>query len=661
MSSSSIEAHIALIGNPNSGKTTLFNALTGQNQKVSNYAGATVSRKSGQFFTPHGHQFELIDLPGCYSLSPNSPDEEVTRDFLLGDQEGETPPDLVLCVLDATQLERHLQLLLQVIDLGYSVVVALNKIDSAETQGLRIDPTSLSEDFAVPFVPLSALNESGIVQLKQALRFPFPSAPGRLWKGPAELEESINLSIKVAQEEGLPKPEAHGIQRIACPDDSDTEAEQFIVKKRTEFIQRAVEAGLQRPDDSARDLTDKIDAHALHPIKGWFLFTGIMLLVFWTIFEFASIPMDWIDGAFGSLGEWVTSKMSEGDFQSLIVDGVIAGVGGVLIFLPQIVLLFFFISLLESSGYMARAAYLMDHVMSRVGLSGKSFLPLLSGYACAIPGVMATRTISNAKERLATILILPWTSCSARLPVYVMLIPFLVTGSLSQTAIMFGIYTVGTITALLAAKFLKPRLGATEPPQFLLELPPYQKPQWSHVFHQVWERAFSFVKKAGTLILGISILLWFLGTYPKSNSDDPVVQQENSAMGRAGKLIEPIVSPLGWDARMGTAMLTSFAAREVFVSSLAVSYSADSDEPESVRETVTNAKRPDGSPLFTPLVALSLLAFFIYALQCLPTTAVVKRETGSWKWALGQLGGMTAFAYLAALAVYQIGKLIGYS
>lgn len=661
MSSSSIEAHIALIGNPNSGKTTLFNALTGQNQKVGNYAGATVSRKSGQFFTPHGHQFEVIDLPGCYSLSPNSPDEEVTRDFLLGDQEGETPPDLILCVLDATQLERHLQLLLQVIDLGYSVVVALNKIDSAEAQGLRIDPTSLSEDFAVPFVPLSALNERGIVQLKQALRFPFPSAPGRLWKGPAELEESIELSTKVAEEEGLPKPEAHGIQRIACPEDADTEAEQFIVKTRTEFIQRAVEAGLQRPDGSAQDFTDKIDAHALHPIKGWFLFSGIMFAVFWTIFEFASIPMDWIDGAFGSLGEWVTSKMNEGDFQSLIVDGVIAGVGGVLIFLPQIVLLFLFISLLESSGYMARAAYLMDRVMSRVGLSGKSFLPLLSGYACAIPGVMATRTISNAKERLTTILILPWTSCSARLPVYVMLIPFLVTGSLSQTAIMFGIYAVGTITALLAAKLLKPRLGATEPPQFLLELPPYQKPQWRHVFHQVRERAFSFVKKAGTLILGISILLWFLGTYPKSDSDDPVVQQENSAMGRAGKLIEPIVSPLGWDARMGTAMLTSFAAREVFVSSLAVSYSADSDEPESVRETVTNAKRPDGSPLFTPLVALSLLAFFVYALQCLPTTAVVKRETGSWKWALGQLGGMTAFAYLAALAVYQIGKLIGYS
>ena len=659
--SSSIEARIALIGNPNSGKSTLFNALTGENQKVGNYTGATVSRKSGQFFTPHGHQFELIDLPGCYSLSPNSPDEEVTRDVLLGDQDGETPPDLVLCVLDATHLERHLQLLIQVIDLGYPVVVALNKIDSAEAQGLRIDPVALSEDFDVPFVPICALNERGIVQLKQALRFPFPAAPGRLWKGPAELEEAIALATKLAEEKGLPKPEAHGIQTIACPEETDTESEQFIVKTRTDLIQRALEAGLQRPDDSSQELTDKIDAHALHPVKGWFLFCGIMFSVFWSIFEFAGIPMDWIDGAFGSLGEWVSSKMSEGDFQSLIVDGVIAGVGGVLIFLPQIVLLFFFISLLESSGYMARAAYLMDRIMSKVGLSGKSFLPLLSGYACAIPGVMATRTISNAKERLATILILPWTSCSARLPVYVMLIPFLVAGSLTQTMIMFGIYATGTITALLAAKFLKPRLGATEPPQFLLELPPYPKPQWGHVLRQVWDRAFSFVKKAGTLILGISILLWFLGTYPKSDSDDPVVQQEHSAMGRAGRLIEPIVSPLGWDSRMGTAMLTSFAAREVFVSSLAISYSAESDEPESVQETVANAKRSDGSPLFTPLVALSLLAFFIYALQCLPTTAVVKRETGSWKWALGQLGGMTVFAYLAALAVYRVGKLFGFS
>ena len=658
MSDTSIEARIALVGNPNAGKTTLFNELTGQNQKVGNYAGATVARKSGTFFTPHGHKFELIDLPGAYSLTPNSPDEEVTRDVLLGDQTSEPTPDLVLCVLDATHLERHLYLLLQVIDLGYPVVAALNKIDLAEAQGLRIDPTALSEDFGVPFVPICATTNRGITTLKHSLRFPFPPAPDRPWTGPPELEKAIELASQIAEDEGHPYPVAHGLMKVAEP---GAVSEDAIQQARFEFIHRAVEAGLQRPDESALELTDRIDAHVLHPIKGWAIFSALMFAVFWSIFEFASIPMDLIESSIGALGEWVGNSMNEGDFRDLLVDGVIGGVGGVLVFLPQIILLFFFISLLESSGYMSRAAYLMDGIMSRVGLSGKSFLPLLSGYACAIPAVMATRTIPNAKERLATILILPWTSCSARLPVYVLLVPLLVAGSFAQSLVMFGIYAVGTLTALLTAKFLKPRLGKTDPPQFLLELPPYQMPQWGHVFHQVAGRALSFLKKAGTLILGISILLWFLNTYPKSDSEDPVVQQEHSVMGQAGKLIEPIVQPLGWDARMGTAMLASFAAREVFNSSLAISYSADEEEVEDFRDRIRNAEKPDGSAVFTPLVAISLIVFFIYALQCLPTTAVVKRETGSWKWALGQLGTMSLFAYLAALAVFQIGKLLGFS
>lgn len=658
MSESPLKARIALVGNPNAGKTTLFNALTGQNQKVGNYAGATVARKSGKFFTPHGHQFELIDLPGSYSLIANSPDEEITRDVLLGDQKGEAQPDLVLCVLDATHLERHLYLLLQVIDLGYPVVAALNKIDLAESQGLRIDPTALAEDFGVPFVPISATGSRGITSLKHSLRLPFPPAPGRLWSGPAELEKAIEMAAHDSEDQGHRNPTAHGIMKVAEP---GSETETLIQKARFEFIHRAVEAGLRRPDDATLELTDRIDAQILHPLKGWLIFGALMFAVFWSIFEFASIPMDWIESSIGNMGEWVRSSMDEGDFRGLLVDGVIGGVGGVLVFLPQIVLLFFFISLLESSGYMSRAAYLMDGVMSRVGLSGKSFLPLLSGYACAIPAVMATRTIPNAKERLATILILPWTSCSARLPVYVLLVPLLVAGSIAQSFVMFGIYAVGTFTALLTAKYLKPRLGKTDPPQFLLELPPYQMPQWGHVIRQVIDRALSFLQKAGTLILGISILLWFLNTYPKSDSDNPEIQQEHSIMGQAGKLIEPVIAPLGWDARMGTAMLASFAAREVFNSSLAISYSADEGEVEDFRERIRNAKRADGSPEFTPLVAISLIVFFIYALQCLPTTAVVRRETGSWKWALGQLGAMTLFAYLAALAVFQIGTLLGFS
>ncbi|MGC6583290.1 MAG: ferrous iron transporter B [Akkermansiaceae bacterium] len=610
MSTADQEARIALVGHPNAGKTTLFNALTGQRQKVGNYTGVTVERISGNFRTPHGHQFELIDLPGCYSLEPNAPDEKVTRDFLHGEQADEAKPDLVVCVLDASALERHLILLKQVLQLHLPVVVALNKIDQAEAQGIRIDPTALSETFGVTFVPLCAATERGLTSLKQALRHPFPPVDEHEWT------------------------------------------------KKDDFSELLVD-GYRRPDEETLLLTDKIDAQALHPIKGWLIFGALMLGVFWTIFRFAEIPMGWVEAAQEMLGGWVGGMIAEGDFRDLIVDGVIGGVGSVVVFLPQILLLFFFISLLESSGYMARAAFLMDGVMNKVGLSGKSFLPLLSGYACAIPGVMATRTIPNAKERLATILILPWTSCTARLPVYFLLVPLLVTGSGYQTLTLFGIYALGTLTALLAAKILRPKLGKVEAPQFMLELPPYQKPNGSFILRQVIDRGWAFLKKAGTLILGISILLWFLETYPKSDSEDPLVQRDASFMGKAGKVIEPVVEPLGWDSRLGTAMLTSFAAREVFVSSLSISYAVDEEDEEAesqLRDKLAAAKKSDGTPLFTTFTVLSLLIFYIYALQCLPTTAVVRRETNSWKWALGQLGGMTLFAYLAALLVFQLGS-----
>jgi ferrous iron transport protein B len=443
--------------------------------------------------------------------------------------------------------------------------------------------------------------------------------------------------------------------------EENSKAKEFIQKTRFEYIHRAVEVGLQRPDEESLALTDRIDAHTLHPIKGWCIFTALMITVFWSIFKFAEMPMGLIEEGQETLQEWVRGFIGVGDFQSLIVDGIIAGVGGVLVFLPQIILLFLFISLLESSGYMARAAYLMDGVMNKVGLSGKSFLPLLSGYACAIPGIMATRTIPNNKERLATILILPWTSCTARLPVYTLIIPLIFVEAFHQGLALFGIYALGTITALLAAKILKPRLGKTEPPQFLLELPPYQKPQWRQVLQQVSERAFAFIKKAGTVILGLSIILWFLETYPKSDSDDPIVQQAESFNGQIGEIIEPVVAPLGWDNRMGTAMIASFAAREVFRSSIAISYATDEEDGEEMRVKLAASTHSDGTALYTPLVGLSIIVFFIYALQCLPTTVIVRRETGSWKWALAQLAGMTIFAYLASLLVYQIGQILGYS
>jgi ferrous iron transport protein B len=627
---SEVAATIALIGNPNAGKTTLFNALTGENQRVGNYSGVTVEVRSGTFFTPHGRKLRVLDLPGCYSLRADSPDERVAVDALTGKLAGEPSPDLVVCVVDASHLERHLQLALQVVELGLPCVLALNMIDVAERSGLRLDPAKLADELGLPVVPMHASAGKGVLELKQTLRFPLPHAAAATWLAP-------------------------GVEPAAA---------------RRDFVNRLCELAARRPEAHQLTHSDQADRVLLHPVFGWACFAAILLAVFWSIFSFAKIPMGWIESAQGSLGEWVKSLLAEGDLRSLLVDGVIGGVGGVVMFLPQIMLLFLFIGMLESTGYMARAAFLMDAVMARAGLSGKAFLPLFSSYACAIPGIMATRTIHSAKERLVTIFVAPWMSCSARLPVYLLMVPLLLNeaeGSWKQALAMFFVYALGTSSAFVVARVLRGRLGPDDSAtHFLLEMPPYRMPQWSYIIRHVLERAWAFVQKAGTLILGLSILLWALSTYPKSPGADAAESLAHSTMGRMGALVEPLVRPLGFDGRTGTAILTSFAAREVFNASMAILFRVQDTGDENakrgmLREEIAAARWPDGRRLFTPLSTISLLVFYIYALQCLPTVAVVVRESGSWRWALGQFAFMTAWAWLASLLVYQGGRMLGLS
>jgi ferrous iron transport protein B len=690
---------IALVGNPNSGKTTLFNSLTGANQKVGNYPGVTVSRVSGTLRTPHGHKYELLDLPGCYSLIPQAPDEKITRDVLLGDQQGSDLPTAVLCVVDASNLERHLYLVTQVIDLGLPVVVALNKVDLAQKNGIRLNVELLSEELGLPVVPCQANKSIGVVDIKHAIRRPLPMPAGRKWQADKHTESAISeLTAKLkAQDHNNPEP--HGIHLLADPtyisseqsgiSESMREAvmhsaklckeaginpEDAISKSRTKWVQSvcSLTARRKNPEQGMSGLTlsDKIDQVVLHPFMGWIVFACLMFGIFWTIFSLAEYPMGWVDAGIGLINDAISGMLPEGDLKDLIVDGIISGVGSVVIFLPQILLLLFFIGLIETSGYMARAALLMDRLMCKVGLSGRAFLPLLSSYACAIPGIMSTRSMDSAKQRLLTILIAPWMSCTARLPVYSLLIGMLLAGygALVQAGVLALIYLLGTASALFAAWLLAPRVkGNEDASHFLLELPEYSMPDMSYTCRHLAERAWSFLRKAGTVILGLCILLWALETYPKPKegtpaANDPALALEQSYMGRMGHAIEPVVKPLGYDWRTGTALVAAFAAREVFNANLAISYSVEEAEDEgeflaNLRSKLSSATWPDGRKIYTPLTTISLLVFFVYALQCLPTTVVVRRETGSWKWAIGQLAGMSAVAWLAAFVVYQVGSL----
>ncbi len=700
----------ALVGNPNAGKSTLFNALTGLKQKVGNYPGVTVERKVGTAYSQHGQALTLIDLPGAYSLAARSPDEAVTRDVLLGRRADTPTPDRIVCIADATNLERNLYLVHQILDLGRPVILVLNMMDLAAQAGLRIRADRLEHELGIPVIPCEAAHGKGIIELKLALsrhELPLPrhawTVPPALAPAVSELQASLTdhdaKGPLVARAEALllltdPDPlRVSGSTPLSAPTQrlleswktrwqgEGTDWSGELVAARYEAIGKLV-AQVVVPAEatagaagagagSALALSDRIDAVATHPVWGWVIFLGIMATMFLAIFTLAEIPMGWIEGLVGWTAERVAALIPPGAFHDLVIDGAIAGVEGVIIFLPQILILFFFIGLLESTGYMARAAFIMDRVMSKVGLNGKSFIPLLSSYACAIPGVMATRTIEEPKDRLVTILVAPFMSCSARLPVYLLLIAALVSANEvplgTQVGLLLLLYSLGTGAAFFFAWLFKKTLLRGAPPLMILELPPYRLPRLRDVFFQMAERGWVFVKRAGTVILALSLLLWFLANHPKPPEDaarpeDPLA---HSYAGRVGRVVEPVIAPLGFDWRIGIGLLQSFAAREVFNSSMSVIFSVEESADEEtgrarLREALRAAERPDGTRLFTPLVCLNLMVFYVFAMQCVATLAVVRRETGGWKWPLFQLGYMTGTAWLLCFVIYQVGRALGF-
>lgn len=643
---------VAVAGNPNTGKTSLFNALTGLRQKVANYPGVTVETKMGQCrLAPALAPARVIDLPGLYSLDATSLDEQIARDVLLGRARNIRQPDVVIVAVDANNLNRNLYLATQLIETGLPLVVALTMFDLAQRNGLRINIQKLTAALGVQVIPVIAKRRSGLDELGRAIL-------RAVTAGTREKPARLSFARQ------------HGSSVVS---DLHAKSWQELLTARYRWIESVVAEAVESDDSQQPNISERIDAVVTHKFLGPLVLILVMVLIFQTIFSWANLPMNLIDHVFSALGALLRAHLPAGVLTDLLVDGVVAGVGGVLVFLPQILLLFFFITLLEDSGYMTRAAFLMDRLMRAVGLHGKAFVPLLSSFACAVPGIMATRTIENPKDRLATIMIAPFMSCSARLPVYTLMIAAFFSGqkllgvfSLGVVMIL-GMYLLGIGVAIVVAWILKHTILNAPSPPFAMELPPYRLPNLSNVGHVLLARVGAFLKQAGTVILAISILMWFLVTFPRSQasnaSNDPAIHVEDSYAGRAGHRIEPLIAPLGFDWKIGIGLISSFTARETVISTLSIIYNVG-DDATSVQSTslvaaMRNARRADGSRVWTPLVALSLMVFFVLACQCMSTVAIVRRETNSWRWPVFMVGYMLMLAYVGSFVTYQGGRLLG--
>ena len=700
--------HIALVGNPNSGKTSVFNCLTGMNQKVGNFPGVTVDKKTGATSLSDNLAAEVIDLPGTYSLYPTRMDEWVSYKVILN-QDKELKADVVVAIADASNLKRNLLFCSQIIDLKVPVVVALTMMDLANRKGIKIDIAELERELGVPVVAVNPRKNKGIAELKKAIE----QTAAQLYKSPVR-DFISNKDLATAPVEELKKifnglsdyTAIHYLINHESFDlDSTTHDAIEDIKKRHGFtpsktqaeeilnrysrIKHIMQQAVSEPDPLQKTLiTERLDNILLHRRLGYLILLAVLFLLFQSVFWLAQHPMDWIDTGFAQLSKSLSVSLPQVWWSDLLINGVIAGLSGILVFIPQIMILFGLITLLEDTGYMARISFLSDRLMRSVGLNGKSVMPMVSGFACAVPAIMSARNIENRKERLLTILVTPLMSCSARLPVYIILIGLVIPnhylfGFLNlHGLVMMGLYLLGVVMALLVANVAKWLIKINEKSFFILELPTYRSPRWNNILQTMVSKARIFVTDAGKVIMIISLILWGLSSYGPKGKINPLVEKydhlksqpganleeldkkfhtaklENSFAGILGKSIEPAIAPLGYDWRIGIALITSFAAREVFVGTMATLYSVGGDDKGSflLKEKMKASVRPNGKPVFDLPTGLSLMIFYAFAMQCMSTLAVVRRETRSWKWPVIQLVYMTGLAYLMSLLVYQLMK-----